>query len=565
VAARRQSVARRLRWRRRLGAFLAATVTALLVAGMAAVPAFGHAVLLEVEPADRAVLREAPAQVRITFNEPVQAPTGGLRVYDANANRVDEGELSIEDPASVAVGLPADLPDGGYVVTYRVVSTDSHPIAGATSFVVGSGEAVDQEVVAQLFAGTGGGTTGPAGPLLRGLGALATLLAGGAVAFSVWVARADPDRAAARRLGVRAAAAGAALGLLAIPVQGAAVTGAGLLGTLEPAVLSEVLRSTFGAGTAVRVVWLAALALLWRARAHPAAVVAAAVAAVGSYALDGHQRTFEPTWLLMGADVLHVLAAATWFGGLVLLAGALTRGGRQDPVTAARLVARFSSMALVTVAVLGLAGAAMARLLVGSASALLPTTYGRLLLAKVLAVGVVLVVATYNRWWLVPAVAGTATSGLPDPAWRRLRATVRLEAGVLGGVVLLTGFLVVTQPAVDAASGAGLHQATETVGDGFELDLVVDPNRVGRNTLHLYALDPAGRPAEDATDLALELTYLPEGIGPIPVQPFRAGPGHWVATIDDLTFPGDWELRAVVGFGRFDEREVRFVVPVSGR
>lgn len=546
------------RWQRAAVVVAAALVVVVASTG----PTLAHAVLLEVEPADGAELLEAPAQVRITFDEPVEVPTGGLRVYDTAANRVDEGVVPTRDPAIVAVGLPASLPDGGYVVTYRVVSTDSHPLAGVTSFVVGTGPAVDDTVVAEVFAGSGGATGGPAGPLLRGLGALATLLAGGAVAFSLWVARSDADRAAARRLGVRAATVGAVLGLLAIPVQGAAVTGAGLLGALEPGALSEVLRSTFGAGTAVRVVWLVALALLWRARAHPVAVVTAAVAAVGSYALDGHQRTVEPTWLLMGADVLHVLAAAGWFGGLVLLAGALTRRGRQDPADVGRLVARFSSVTLVTVGVLVLAGTAMAVVLVGSPSALLPTTYGRLLVAKVAIVAVVLVVATYNRWWLVPAVVGDAAD--PPAAWRRLRTTVRLEAGGLAAALLVTGFLVITQPAVDAAEGGGPYQATEAVGDGYELDLVVDPNRAGRNTLHLYVLDTAGRPAEAATDLALELTYLPEGIGPIPVEPFAAGPGHWVATIEDLTLPGEWEVRAVIGFGRFEEHEARLVIPVAG-
>jgi copper transport protein len=554
----------------------------LLVAASA--PALAHAVLVSTSPPDRAELTEPPDRVTITFNEPVEVATGALRVFDRDARRVDTGQLPTDDPATVAAGLPADLPDGGYVATYRVVSADSHPLAGVFAFTVGDAEAVDDRVVAELFGGAGDDLLGVVGPVLRGASYLATLLAAGALAFTALVARRDEDRVLARRVGSRAALVGVGVSLLAIPVQGAAIAGVGVWeAATSTTVLGEVIGSSFGDSSLLRITGLFALWALWRIETSPALIGIAAGAGLGSYVLDGHQRSFEPAWVLRGADIVHLGAAAFWFAGLVLLGLILRRGpgdpGRGGAVDVARTVARFSSLALVSVLLLTAAGAAMAVPLVGSPRALTSTTYGWLLVAKVVAVGAVVVLAVYNRQRLVPAVSALippagASVDLPSgtepartlaagSAWERLGVTMRVEAGVLAAVLVLTGFLVSQQPAAEAGGLGGLFETTAALTDDLQVDLVVDPNRAGRNTIHLYVLDATGRPSAEVEDLALELSFLPQDIGPIPVEPFFAGPGHWVATVDELAFAGEWEVRVVAGLDRFTEASATVRVPVA--
>jgi copper transport protein len=562
-----------------------AVVVVLLAAvvgswSFAASPASAHAVLTSVDPADGADLEVAPDTVTLTFNEPVEVPTGALRVFDADARRVDVGVVDTGDAAVVSVALPSDLPDGGYVVTYRVISTDAHPIGGVTTFTVGDATAVDDATVGALAAGAEDGAARPLGIALRGLGYLAVLLAGGAALFAASVARQGSDRAAARQLAIRAALVGIGVTLLSLPVQAAALTGDGLSAALSTTTLGEVIGSTFGVSALTRVFALVWLVRLWRARTPTMVPAIIGLAAVASFALDGHQRSVDPTWFLIGADIVHLAAAASWFGGLVLLAGALRRRSLDDdPVEAAGLVSRFSSVALVSFALVTLGGIAMAVPLVGSPAALTGTTYGRLLLAKTAAVAVVVLLAFYNRQRLVPAIAARlvpAGGSVDTPAlgedrrsqrartaWSHLRRTVRIEAGVLIGVLLVTGWLVATQPASEAAGFGGLYETTAPLGDDLEVDVVVDPNQVGRNTIHLYVLDETGRPSTDVDDLVFELTYLPEDIGPIPIEPFFAGPGHWVAVSDELVFAGDWELRVVAGLDRFTELSAEVTVPVA--
>jgi copper transport protein len=248
-----------------------------------------------------------------------------------------------------------------------------------------------------------------------------------------------------------------------------------------------------------------------------------------------------------------------------------------DPVGAARLVARFSRLALWSVVALTLAGLAMSGVLVRAPRALTVTGYGWTLLAKTAAVAIVLLMAAYNRWRLEPAVAarlapaGGATDLHPVEertarrsrrAWTQLRATVLVEVVGLVVVVALTGFLVSQRPAAEAAGITGAYQVTVPLTADYDVDFVVDPNRAGRNALHVYVLDATGRPVGDVDDLRLELTYLPEQIGPIGVDPYLVGPGHWTANIDDLRFAGEWEIRVVAGIDRFTEAEARipFVV-----
>ena len=112
------------------------------VAGIAtAGPAAAHASLVSTDPGEGARLATAPAQVTLEFSEGVSLGAGYARVLSAEGERVDTGTASV-DGGVLTIPLRAGLPDDGYLVTYRVVSADSHPISGAFSFVVGDGELV---------------------------------------------------------------------------------------------------------------------------------------------------------------------------------------------------------------------------------------------------------------------------------------------------------------------------------------------------------------------------------------------------------------------------------------
>jgi methionine-rich copper-binding protein CopC len=150
-------------------ASLAATtlVVCWLVAAMGVGPAAAHASLVGSSPADGSTVATAPKKVTLTFDETMRMPSV-IVVSDADGTRVTRGRTSVIDNiASVRVGIRSS---GNYIVVFRVVSADGHPVSGRVSFTVGNEN-------------TGGaaGNDASSGPPTRALGMLAALALFGGV------------------------------------------------------------------------------------------------------------------------------------------------------------------------------------------------------------------------------------------------------------------------------------------------------------------------------------------------------------------------------------------------
>jgi copper transport protein len=109
---------------------------AALLALLCIAPAVhAHANLVDSVPRDGAVMERAPSEIALRFDEPVTPLV--LKVLDATGRDVAAGGALQSRDGEVRMALPG-LPAGGYVVTWRVVSADAHPIAGAQVFIVGA-------------------------------------------------------------------------------------------------------------------------------------------------------------------------------------------------------------------------------------------------------------------------------------------------------------------------------------------------------------------------------------------------------------------------------------------
>lgn len=532
-------------------------------------PAFAHAALVESHPADGSDLEDPPAQVRLVFSEAVGLPPAALRVFDARGHRVDRGDVGHGvGPHEMVVSLP-DLRVGAYVVTWQAISEDGHPIRGAIVFQVGhSEEEVDESLIESLLGDTGSVPFATAAWILRWITYMAALTAVGGAIFLLTVGTARPARIARS---VRALAVVAIVGsILQIPVYAAEVTGLGWSALGSPPALNTSLRSSLALAALVR---SAALGLVFFSigRNRVPLMLVGVVGVVVAEMLTGHTRTASPAVLMIGAGAVHVLTAAIWIGGLTALAISL-RDARieDDPVEGARMVGRFSTLALWSVAGITLAGLVLAAVQVGARSALTTTSYGWTLITKTALAVVVLTVAVYNNRVLVPAIGAGAEGTHPeDPgqrqqataAWERLARTVRIELIGLVMVVGATALLVNLPPAGVAAGVAGPYTTTVPFED-LMLEVVVDPNRAGENEVHLYLTTPGGLSPVLSGTFTLELNMPSEGIGPI-VRPLQtAGPAHFLHVGPELAIPGDWVI-TVRQRSQFDEVSVD--VPVTVR
>ncbi len=519
----------------RRAAALGALVLLLLV-GLAP-PASAHASLVSSDPVNGARLDASPRRVLLEFTERVEMALGGVRVFDADGERVDRGRITHPggDGSAVELSLPK-LDDGAYVVTWRFISADSHPVQGALSFVVGDAEAASAGDVEQLLGAGGGRALGVAYGVGRGVGFAAMFALLGGVAFVLLVWPEGVGNSRFRRLVVGSLGLLALASLLNLVFQGGYGAGLGLGDAFSWSVLDGVLGTRFGEvylGRFVLLVFAAMLvAVLLRRASLPswwrwaAFVIGLGIAATPGLAGHAAIGSHEPYALI--ADVVHVSAASVWIGGIVMLLAVLLPTAPYDQATAS--LAKFSRVATYAVVVLVATGAFQAYRQVGTIDALRSTDYGKFLTVKTALVAGVLAVAYLSR-------RITRQRWSPD-APRMLRRTVGLEAVIAVGVLAATSLLVNAVPAKVLAAAPQSGELTSTT---MLLDYTVEPGRVGANTIHLYALTKAGQP-QDVVEMTLRFTLPDRGVGPLPVKLQNAGPGHFQALRFDLPLRGRWRM-----------------------
>ncbi len=544
---------------RRRGAWARAAtglVLGLVLLAAGADPAAAHASLVSVDPPDGARIDESPDTVTLTFSESVSADLGGVRVLASDGTRVEDGVASVAGNV-VEIDLQPDLPDGTYVISYRVVSADGHPVRGGSVFGVGDAE-VDAGALGRVAGEDDDRVWEVVGGVGRGIAYAGVLLAAGGALFLTAAHDGARDRDQLRRIVRVAALVGGLAALVALPVQAALGTGQGPGSLLDDGVLADVAADGVGHSLLLAGVGLV-LVVVGLGRSTPATVVGALVAA-GSFAATGHTRAGDTATLATLADVAHLLAAAVWAGGLVLLGVAVRLRGRDPdvpPGATGAVVARFSTLATGAILVVGAAGLALSWSEVRSFGALTDTGYGLFLLAKVALDVAIAALGSYNHFRLVPAIqAGKAKAGLA-----RLRQTIRLEIVALVGVLALTSVLVVLTPA-KARDQDRVVEEIVALGEAGSVQLVIAPARAGFNQIHLYTYDLDGRPAQIAESARLELALPSAGLGPIEREAVRAGPAHLQLDGDDLAVAGDWEITIRVRIDRFTEATGTVTVPV---
>jgi copper transport protein len=480
-----------------------------------------------------------------------------VRVFDGRARRVDSGTVSKPADDEVAVGLPANLPKDTYTVAWRVLSADSHPVRGA--FVFSVGEPVGAGVADRVLDAEGGSAGvdwALAVTRFVGLG-LILLCVGGVAALAFAI------DAPARALWTVVAACSALLivdSLAWVALTGAKAAGLGLDAAFRWSLLRDVLETSFGkvwVARAVLALALAAVAVLARRRAtevvQGAAMFLAAAIAV-TPALSGHARVEGALAVL--SDSLHVLAAAAWVGGLAFVALFLVMAGGDRWSLATRVVPRFSTIALASVAALVVSGAVSGFLEVRSWSALWETTYGLLLVAKIALLVPLLGLGAVNNRVTVPRLRAHELGA----GTRRLFVRAVVAELVLMVVVVGVTTALVAEPPAKAQAASTVVSRDGRVGP-FEYTLVVDPARTGTNEIHVYLLDSTGALAR-VDEISLSASLPVVDIGPLHFKTTPAGPGHAIVTAAELALAGTWRIELDVRRGEFDQWSTTILVPI---
>jgi copper transport protein len=306
------------------------------------------------------------------------------------------------------------------------------------------------------------------------------------------------------------------------------------------------------------------------------------------------------------ADVAHLSGVSLWLGGLVVLLVVVLRRKHLDELR--EVVPRYSRLALAAISVIIVSGAFQAWRQLGSISNLRDTDYGKLLTAKLLAFGVLIITAAFSREIVnrrfrsprpapapappprVPVTAGGPPlppddgrdggggDGIDDDddeaaedAWemRNLRRHVGLEAVVAVVILSIAALLVNAAPAVSVNNSGATGVTLQS--DQVRVDVSAVPGAPGANELHLTAFSPQGAPLAippsggltEVNEFQVSASLPSRNIAPIPIPVRRIGPGHYISSGVNLPIRGDWNLTIRVLLTQTNEVALAGKLPIG--
>jgi copper transport protein len=508
---------------------------ALLCTPIGASMAFAHASLVRADPANGAVLPRAPPALVLTFNEPISPLV--MRLLGPDGAPIALGSVGAEN-ATITIPAPPTLTRGSYVLSWRVVSADGHPVGGTVLFSIGAPGAkpdvvgdADESVRALLWA--------TKFALYVGL-----FVGVGGAFFRAWISdgasRATTPMLAALLVGLAAS-------VLAVGLQGldAMALPIGALG--DPMVWRTGAATSFGLTALVAGLALLAGVGSIAARSRPLARGLSAFALFGvglAPALSGHASTAAPQLVNRSAVWVHAVCVAFWVGALLPLYAEV----RGSPATGGAL-ARFSRVIPILLVLLIASGAWLAVVQLGRLDALWTTGYGEVLACKLVAVAGLLGLAAINRYRLVPKLE---REGALRPLARSLVFELALALTILG---LVATWRFTPPPRTIAPHvPISLHLHGEKAMAQIE---IAWPS-AAQARADVLVLDGAFQPLA-VKEVTLVLANPAAGIEPIRRVAAPAD-GGW--RIDDLSVPlaGQWTLRVELLVSDFDKLTIEDTV-----
>lgn len=453
--------------------------------------AHAHAALVATQPTEQAILNTPPTQVTLTFNEPVSALRMQLFAPSGTAHPL-QGEAENDQ---IQLALPPLTEQGSYVLSWRVMSTDGHPIGGSLLFALGQpSNSLSNAINVQ-----------PSEPrdrvaaiwLTRLLIYITLFFGLGSRVFNAWQARrvqpansAPASQQLKRPLYLGWVYLGMATTLVYLALFGLDALDLPLSGLLQLHLWQTALHSSVGVAS---LMMLSAFALCgYQPKSQRLARCLAALAmvlAAASLAATGHASMAPPQWLSRPAVWLHGLAVMAWLGALLPLLYSL-----QPPLIANDAVddmnndhandaghsplvifSRYIPLALIA---LLLSGGVLAYLQLSAWSSFISSRYGQILLAKLTLVALLLLLGAYNRYRLTAAVLRNEAS-----ARRQLRRVIYAELVLMVLVLALVALWRFTPPPRNIVMAQYPVTAAPTViqtikGGQLQAELTLQPNQL---------------------------------------------------------------------------------------
>jgi copper transport protein len=554
---------------------IAAVLGALSLVVALPAAASAHAYLIRTTPVASGVLNAPPQTVALTYDEAVEPRFAIVSVTSAAGTEETTGPVarSPSDPDTLVVPLRPGLAEGWYLVYWRAISVDGHPVQGAFTYAVGPNPGpAPQFPIPKVSASA-------ATPqlLIARWAAFLTVMS----AIGLFVLRALIARVVFRRVpgsSLRAVSIAfvvtSVLGLIAVPVY------------LDFSIANDSLRSVFDLGALVplfrvtafgrgfvdlelcfALFCLAAWIALWvdrperpqRSVAELAAQTGALLAAAAVLIIPGvvgHAAQTSPRGFSLAFDWLHLAAGSVWLGGLIgllVLWLSLTESvapGAPSRVEVLRVaVPRFSAVAFVSVLAILATGTGATIIHMPAVNALWDTGYGRAILVKIGLLLLALFLGAANLLRTKPRLLAAREREAGRSAATLLRRLITGEIVLVGGAVFAAAVLSSLPPPPPAfalqnraIAQVGPGRVVKTVDRaGYRLQVLVSPNRAAAPDSFALRITKGGQPVRGAT-VTLTFNHLEMQMPQQEYQLSEIQPGVYSRSAPALVMVGRWGL-----------------------
>ncbi|MBC2114070.1 copper resistance protein [Listeria innocua] len=433
-----------------------------------------HAYLENSNPADQSHIKTAPEKVTLVFNEEIEADFPLIEVKDSSGKRVETGKTAVskKNDHMVEASLPAELKADVYSVSWRVVSADGHAVSGVISFKLGDTKATFQSTEVPSNAFDLQISSVQKAILYIGFSLFIGMLVFG---LGLYPRKEQLTAKITTRLKKIIWFALAFLGtalLMQLFVQTSITTGVSISESFQPDKLAAFLTTKTGyIWLSELISWLVLVIFTvimvrknkqwsWFALLTESALIGYLIFAK---AQNGHAAASADKIVSITADMLHMIAASVWVGGILVLLFVLPKTGK-----AREIWSRFAIVAIIAVASILVSGLLMAVMNIGQMSNLFTTNYGKILLFKI---GLFLLMALL---------------GLGHYIYLKLKnkklpfKTILIEL-IIGTIILIVASVLTNVQTPPPPAPKAFDETITAEGENAKINLRVEPATVGQN------------------------------------------------------------------------------------
>ena len=497
-----------------------------------------HAEILSTYPENGSVMESPPEIFSVKFSEPVSVIR--IQILDGNRQTVELGDVSNLDNVLTFAPL-TPLPQGQYLLSFRVLSLDAHPVSGSVGFSVGNlppplPEFSQVNETALLLA-----------RINRTVHLITILIAIGFILYPLlFVMPAEIESTRQRYLNL-ASIIGIITAVIGLGLWGVLLIEASPTAFFQREVWSTVMETTLGISFYMVVCGFAGI--LMANSLDPTLTTGRISGLLGgllilaSLGASGH--AFSSGWLMTPVFFIHTLVAGAWLGAIWMLHYILLPGKSSQT---AHVLKTFSRIATWFIAILLTSAIILIVFQLNNVTELIITEYGKWLLLKIVIVFSALILAAVNRWKLVPALNEDKQT-----IFQKLRKSVHIEGILLVVVIGITSILASTVPPEDE-SLVSSKSVSISIDETHNLIMVMTPAQTGNNRIELF-FSQQDQPFEPL-NVTVYWEQAEIGIEPLSRQALRSVEGKFIIDNIDILVPGTWRFQIEVLIDDFTRERI---------